>query len=194
MINLSLRQTSCTLSHSTRHFRRNKVFRRDRDGLKRSPPALHLTLSLTLENNKKRVPRRPAALRPARSGGAHPELRAPITPCAAPIYPQLALSGCQVFSLLMLFSRPRASFDLLSSSRARCLLQLCGGNSAAVGRRTRCLLRCAVPRGLGGGARPNVPTHCEKYPHCILVSCQQHNYPEQQEELQRLGVDGEDLI
>lgn len=50
---LVLRQTSSTLSQSMRQFRRNKVFRREGDGHKGSPPALHLTLSLTLENNKK---------------------------------------------------------------------------------------------------------------------------------------------
>lgn len=50
---LVLRQTGSRLSQSSRPFRRNKVFRRERDAHKGSPPALHLTLSLTPENNTK---------------------------------------------------------------------------------------------------------------------------------------------
>lgn len=62
---LGLHQTISLIRQSVRHFRRNNVFRREEDGHKRSPPGPHLTLSLTLENNKKANPENSLEMRRA---------------------------------------------------------------------------------------------------------------------------------
>lgn len=153
-------KTSCVWSQSVRHFGRNKGFRREGDGHKRSPPALHLTLSLTLENNKKanskRVPRRAAERTACAQGLRQREPRVSPT-CAAPIWPrpQLTVGWSQVFSSSTLFLSLNGlwSSQQLRAQASRCLPQLClsklrRGNSEAAGTGVFLGARSSQRRGL----------------------------------------------
>lgn len=146
----ALRQTNCALSQSMTQFGRNKVFGREGGGHKRSPPAPHLTLPLTRENN------RHAHCARARSAPA----AAPRTRCGT--------MCCARFSHCPSCPQP---FDVPSS---RCLPQLCLiQTSAAAG--TGVFL--GAHGSQRWGRAPNAPTPCEKDPHCIRASCQRRNYP-----------------
>lgn len=176
---LVLQQTGSRLSQSSRPFRRNKVFRRERGAHKGSPPALHLTLSLTPENNKNSklegVPRRPA--RTGCAIGAPERVPGDTMCCSDRTAASIICGSISRFSHRGRCSRPL----ILPAATGRCLLQLCLIQTpTAIQRQQRAAgvflgARCSQ-REREKGAPPNVLTHCEKYPHCILVSCQQRHY------------------
>ena len=76
-----------------------------------------------------------------------------------------------------LFFDPPSSYRPMSSSavpnpNSDCNSEAAAGTGVFLG--ARCSQRERERERKG--APPNVLTHCEKYPHCILVSCQQRHY------------------